>query len=401
MKIGIIREGKVPADKRVVLPPALCVKFKKQYPEIELVVQPSAIRAFPDSDYIAAGIDMNEDLSDCDVLLGVKEVPLDMLIPNKTYFFFSHTYKKQEYNKDLLNKILADKIEFIDYELLKYATGVRLLGFGRFAGIVGAYNGFRLLGERTKTFSLKAAYDCHDLVELKQELKKVILPKGYKIVMTGDGRVGHGSMEILDCVDIKKMNPDEYISYSGDEAVYTQLGVTDYNRKKDGTPSTKKEFYTTPELFESDFMRFAKTSDMYVASHYWSDKSPFIFTREDAKHPDFRIKTVSDISCDIDCAVASTLRPSTIADPFYAYLASEEKEVSIDNMDAIAVMAVDNLPCELPRDASEGFGAEFMEKVLPVFFGADPEKIIYRATETKKDGTLNEPFRYLEEWRNS
>lgn len=401
MKIGIIREGKIPADKRVVLPPALCVKLKEQYPEIELVVQPSAIRAFPDSDYIAAGINMSEDLSDCDVLLGVKEVPLDMLIPNKTYFFFSHTYKKQEYNKALLNKILADKIEFIDYELLKYSTGIRLLGFGRFAGIVGAYNGFKLLGERTKTYSIKAAHECHDLTELKQELKKVGLPKGYKIVMTGDGRVGGGSMEIIDCLGIKKLNPDDYILHSTDEAVYTQLGVTNYNRKKDGSVSTKKEFYSHPELFESDFMRFAKTSDMYVASHYWSDKSPYIFTREDAKHPDFRIKTVSDISCDIDCAVASTLRPSTIADPFYAYLASEEKEVGIDNMDAIAVMAVDNLPCELPRDASEGFGAEFMEKVLPVFLGPDPKKIIYRATETKKDGTLNEPFLYLEEWRNS
>lgn len=398
MKIGVIKEGKVPADKRVVLTPELCVEFVKKYPNIELVVQPSEIRAFKDEEYTKAGIKLSNDLSNCDVLLGVKEVPKDQLIPNKTYFFFSHTYKKQEYNKALLQKVLDQRIKLIDYEVLKYKTGERLLGFGRFAGIVGAYNGFRLFGERSGRFTLKPAHECHDLNELKQELKKVNLPKGYKIAKTGDGRVGGGAMEIIDCIGILKLTPDEYIAYKGDEPAYTQLQVIDYNRKKDGSTSTKKEFYSHPEKFESDFMRFAVTSDMYIACHYWSDKSPYIFTREDAKHSDFKIKTVADISCDIDCAVASTLRPSTIADPFYAYLAREEKEVDISNMDAIAVMAVDNLPCELPRDASEGFGKDFLEKVMPVFVGNDPENIIFRATETTPNGELNEPYQYLQSW---
>lgn len=400
MKIGIIKEGKIPADKRVALSPQHCKELLATYPNIELHIQPSNIRAFSDSEYKNAGLTLSNTMDHCDVLIGVKEVPIEMLIPNKTYFFFSHTYKLQPYNKPLLKAILNKKIELIDYEVLKYNDGERLIGFGRFAGIVGAYNGFRLFGQTSKRFTLKPAHHCHDFNELKQELKKVDLPKGFKIAKTGDGRVGLGAMEIIDCIGILKLTPDQFIDYKGDVPAYTQLQVIDYNRKKDGSNATKKEFYTHPENFESDFMRFAKTSDMYIACHYWSDKSPYIFTREDAKNPDFKIKTVADISCDIDCAVASTLRPSTIADPFYAYLASEEKEVDIDNKDAIAVMAVDNLPCELPRDASEGFGREFLDKVLPEFLNGDPNKIIYNATETTKKGELNSPFKYLSDWLN-
>jgi len=145
-KIGIIREGKVPPDFRVPLTPAQCATIKEKYPYVDIVVQPSSIRCFSDSEYIANGIQVQEDLSDCDLIMGVKEVPVDALIPNKKFMFFSHTIKKQSYNKKLLQQILDKKIQLIDYEVLKNKVGKRLIGFGRYAGIVGCYNGFRAFG---------------------------------------------------------------------------------------------------------------------------------------------------------------------------------------------------------------------------------------------------------------
>lgn len=396
-KIGLIREGKTPPDMRVPMSPAQCAELMKTFPHVRVVVETSPIRAFSDDEYRSAGVEVVDDVSDCDVLLGVKEVPIDQLIPGKTYFFFSHTFKKQPYNKPLLQAILEKNIRLVDYEVLRGKDGNRLIGFGRYAGIVGAYNAFRGYGLKTGRFDLRPAHLCKDRAEMEQEFSKVDLPANFKIVMTGQGRVAKGAVEVLNTLGIVKVPVRQFLNDSFDSPVFAQLGVLDYNRRKDGMVSTRNDFYSNPEDYDSDFMRFAKVADMYMACHYWGDGSPFIFTREDAKKDEFNISFVSDISADINGPVASTLRPSTIDNPFYGYDPMTESEVAFDAENSIGVQAVDNLPCELPRDASEDFGAEMLDKILPALLSTDPDHIISRATETE-NGELTSNFIYLKNW---
>ncbi|MFT5970045.1 MAG: saccharopine dehydrogenase (NAD+, L-lysine-forming) [Flavobacteriales bacterium] len=395
MKIGIIREGKVPPDKRVPLSPSQCKDLIHTYPEVELVIQPSPIRCFDDAAYQSEGLTLQEDLSNCDVLMGVKEVNKEDLIPGKTYFFFSHTFKKQPYNRDLLQAVLDKKIRLIDYEVITNARGTRLIGFGRYAGVVGAYNGLLAWGRKMQSFDLMAANACFDRVEMEKELSKVSLPKNFKLVITGGGRVAGGAKEIVNAAGIKLVSPEEFLTKDFDVPVYTQLHVEHYNEPQGGHLFNRNEYYRDPRGYRSSFMKYAKVADMYVPCHYWDAKAPYLFTREDAKRTDFNIKVVADISCDIDCAVASTIRPSTIADPLYGYDPIKEAEVDFMKANAIGVMAVDNLPCELPKDASEDFGKELLAKVLPCLLKEDPENVMARASETTLNGELTEYFAYL------
>tara|TARA_B110000967_G_scaffold57345_1_gene58776 strand:- start:1441 stop:2646 length:1206 start_codon:yes stop_codon:yes gene_type:complete len=399
MKIGVIRETKNPPDKRVPLSPEKCAKLKQNFPEIELVVQSSNIRAFKDEEYSELGVNIVQDVSDCDVLLGVKEVKKEELIPNKTYFFFSHTIKEQPYNRDLLQKMLALKIKMIDYEALTYPKNGRILGFGRYAGIVGAYNAFLAFGIKSNSYNLKPANDCHDYKELKQELKKVKLPNDYKIIISGDGRVGKGAEEIIHAIGVYEVSPLDFLTSTRNEPIYTQLSIKEYNKRKDGQLFTKDDFYTNPELFESNFKRFSDIGDMYIACHYWDANAPFVFSREDIKADSFKLKIVADISCDIDGPVASTLRPSSIDEPLYGYDPKTESEVDFMDENAIGVMAVDNLPCELPRDASEDFGNELLTKVLPSIIGEDSDTIIERASICE-NGKLTSYYSYLQNYVN-
>lgn len=401
MKVGIIREGKTPPDKRVPLSPEQCALVKKQYPNIELVVQPSPIRKFQDDTYREQGIELQEDLSDCDVLFGVKEVPMDMLISNKTYFFFSHTFKLQPYNAKLLRTILDKQIRLVDYEVIKDEKGKRLIGFGRYAGIVGCYNGIRTYGLKHKLYDLKPAHLCEDRLEMESELSKVKFPANTKLVLTGFGRVGHGARETLAKLGMKEVDKEAFLSEEFDEAVFTHLNTQDYNRRKSDGGFDKSEFYKDPSGYESCFMQYASVANMYIPCHYWSEGSPFIFTRSDMKEKAWNISVVADISCDIDGPVASTIRPSTIADPIYGYDPETESEVDFTKENAIAVMAVDNLPCELPKDASADFGNELIKHVLPALFGEDPTDIIGRASETNLNGELTPQFSYLQEYADA
>ena len=394
MKISIIREGKVPPDMRVPLTPKQCVEVKTKYPNIELTVQSSPVRVFKDSNYSDLGISVTDEVNDADILLGVKEVPLYMLIPNKTYFFFTHTTKEQPYNRDLLRAILDKNIRIIDYEGLTNEKGVRIIGFGYYAGIVGAYNGIMAWGKRTKSFELCSALELNTLDDMKRELEKAKLPN-IKLAFTGAGRVATGVLDVMKMMGMKQVNPEDYLSKSYDEPVFTQLLVTDYNKRKDGQVLPRTDFYTNFKEYNSDFFKFAKVTDLYIASHFYAEHSPFIFTREDAKHPDFNIKVIADISCDIDGPVASTLRPSTIADPLYGYDAKNESETTFDDEDAITVMAVDNLPCELPSVASEGFGMEMMTRIIPQLLNGDSSDILKNAT-IAENGKLTEKYAFLQ-----
>ncbi len=400
MKIALLREEKVPVDKRVPLSPLQCIDLMQHYPGTVVVAQPSNVRAFSDSEYQNVGVQLQEDLSDCDVLMGVKEVPKQNLISGKTYVFFSHTHKMQPYNRGLLQEAVRKGIKLVDYELITDAANKRLIGFGRYAGIVGTYNAFLAWGKKTGTYNLKPAYQCADQVEMESYLKEIILPKNFRVAYTGGGRVGGGAQEILHKLGIRQVFPTEYLATKEfGEPVFTQLNVEDYNERIDGNPFLRKDFFNNPVGYRSTFMKYAAITDLYIPCHFWDNRSPFIFSREDAKKPDFKIKVVADISCDIDCAVASTLRASTIEDPLYGYLPQEETLTDFMNPNAIGVMAVDNLPCELPKDASVDFGQELQKSVFPYLLGNDPDEIICRAT-IAENGKLTEKFGYLQEFIN-
>lgn len=397
LKFALIKERKTPPDRRVVFSPNKCKKVLHFFPKAELYVESSDIRVFNDEAYKNEGINVASDISNCDIFLGVKEVPIEALIPNKKYFFFSHTIKHQPYNRKLLQAVLNKKIELYDHETIVNERGNRLIGFGRYAGLVGAYNGIRALGIREGLFNLPKAEHVHDLAEMKSELDKIEMPP-IKIVLTGRGKVAKGSKEILDHLKIREVSVDNYLSNSYKNAVYCYIDVADYNQRKDGGKFNKKEFYEDPSPYMSTFMRFAKVSDMFIAGHFYGDNAPFLFTRDDAKHPDFNINLVADVSCDIDGPVASTIKPSTIADPFYGYDPQTEKEVAFDAKNAITVMAVDNLPCELPKDASEGFGTMFFNQVMPAFFNGDMDGVLERARMTTHKGRLTKRYAYLQDY---
>jgi len=393
---GIIRERKNPPDKRVVLSPQACQKVLNTFPEAKITIEPSPLRVFSDEEYREAGLTVASSMERCDVLIGVKEVPIESLIPNKKYFFFSHTIKKQPYNRKLLRAILSKNIEMYDHEVITNSNGIRLVAFGRYAGIVGAYNGLRTYGLKSGLFNIPKAEDLKDKKDLIRELLKVSLPP-VKILLTGKGRVGNGAKEILDGMKLREVSTEDYLTKTFDVPVYCQIDVLDYNKRKDGQILPMQDFFDHPEAYESNFMRFAKVSDLYIAGHFYGDGAPFLYTREDVKHPEFKIQVVADVSCDIDGPVATTLRASTIADPIYGYDPGTEQEVPFMKKGAIAVMAVDNLPAELPRDASEGFGDTFVESVIPAFFDNDREGILERARMTK-EGRLTERYAYLQDY---
>lgn len=396
MKFGIIRERKNPPDKRVVLSPKACQKVLSTHPKAEIIVEPSPIRAYTDADYQDLGITVADKMNDCDVLLGVKEVPIESLIPGKKYFFFSHTIKKQPYNRELLRAILEKNIEMYDHEVITNKQEQRVVAFGRYAGIVGAYNGFRAYGLKYGIFQLPKANELPDQQTLIAELKKLKLPN-IKVLLTGRGRVGNGSREMLDGMGMRRVNVSEYLEQTFNEPVYCQIDAGEYNKRKDGVRGNKANFFAHPEEYKSNFFRFAKVTDFYIAGHFYGQGAPYLFTREDAKDKDFKIKVVADISCDIDGPVASTIKPSTIADPIYGYDAVTESETDFTNADAIAVMAVDNLPCELPRDASEGFGEAFIKNVIPAFFNEDKDGVLERARMTQ-NGKLTKRYAYLQDY---
>ena len=396
MKFAILKERKNPPDKRVIFSPQACNYLKATFSDLDVIVESSDDRIFVNEEYKEAGIKVTDNISDCDVLLGVKEVPVDNLMPNKKYFFFSHTIKKQPYNRKLLQAILQKNIELYDHETIVDERGFRLIGFGYYAGIVGAYNGLRTYGLKYDLFQLPKAQALADKKALIEKLNNIQLPP-IKILLTGTGRVGNGSKEMLDSMNIKQVNVDDFLHQQFDEPVYVQIDVLDYNERIDGNVLGINDFFNNPSAYKSNFMRFAKVADLYIAAHFWDEKAPIFYSREEASSKYFNIKVVADISCDIDGPIASTIKASTIADPIFGYDPKSGKEANYKDENIIAVMSVDNLPSELPKDASIGFGEMFSQHVIPAFFNGDKDGILERALMTHS-GKLTERFSYLQDY---
>ena len=247
MKIGIIRETKNPPDRRVPLNPEHCRRLLDANPGLEIVVQPSPIRCFADGEYGEQGLPLREDLSDCEVLMGVKEVEIDALLPGKTYFFFSHTAKEQPYNRGLLQAVIEKGIRLVDYEYLT-DEGARVVAFGRWAGLVGAYNGLRGWGLRTGQYDLKPAHECFDLAELMEQLDRVS-PGAVRILVTGGGRVAGGACETLAAAGIEAVDPEAFLEGKPGSAVFTRIDPWHYAQRRDGAAFDFEHFVAHPEAY--------------------------------------------------------------------------------------------------------------------------------------------------------
>lgn len=397
MKIGIIREGKNPPDNRVPLTPEQCAVIKYSFP-VEIVVQTSPSRCFTDEEYRKSGVTITDELTECDVLLGVKEVPIPSLIPLKTYFFFSHTIKKQPYNRDLLRAVLAKKIRLIDYEVLTNNKKARLIAFGKFAGMVGAHNALWTYAQRTKAFPLGRMKDAKDYATIKETYKNIDFPS-IKIVLTGGGRVANGAAQVLEDMGIQKVKPADFLNKSYKHAVFTQLDCDDYAERIDGTPFKMQHFFKNPQLYQSKFESYTKVSDIMINGIFWDKKAPAFFTKDDMKKDDFNIKVIADITCDIapESSIPSTLYATTIAKPVFGYDPHQEKAVSPYQPHTIDVMSIDNLPNELSRDASQSFGEQFIQHIMPELLDFRTSNIIQRAT-IAENGYLGKHFEYLTDY---
>lgn len=398
IRIGIVREGKIPQDNRTPFSPKQCREIEDKNPGVQFFIQPSPIRCFTDEEYRAQGLEVQEDLQDCEILFGVKEAKIETLIPGKTYLFFSHTKKAQAHNKGLMEALIAKKIRLIDYECLTHDDGHRIVGFGYWAGVVGAHNGLLTYGKKFKAFNLPPVYTLKNFLELKESYENIFLPN-LKIVVTGSGRVSTGVLDILQYLDITEVSPDDFLFRTYDYPVFTHLKGRDLYCRKSDESYSRDDFHAHPEEYRCLFLPYSKVADILMNGIYWDHKIPRLFELQDLREPGFRIPVIADITCDEDGSVPCNVGASTIADPVYGYDKKLLQRTAPFQADPqiLDIMAVDNLPNELPRDASKYFGGFLQTYVLPDLIARQNTPVLQRATICQ-DGRLGENYQYLKEY---
>ncbi len=396
MKIGIIREGKTPPDSRAPLTPEQCAHLIRDL-KLDIRVEPSNIRCYTNAEYMDFHVPLSADLEDCDILMGIKEVPIEQLIPGKTYLFFSHTIKAQPHNRKLLLEILNRRIRLLDYEVMTDEHRRRLIAFGKFAGMVGAHNALWTWGMRTGAFELPRMKDCFDYEAAKDHYHRINWPP-VKIVVTGSGRVGTGAIEVLHDMGILQVSPKEFLENDFEEAVFTQVSPYDYVARTDGQPFHTRDFYAHPGEYRSVFEPFTRASDIMINGIFWDNRAPAFFTAASMENPEFRIRVIADITCDIapESSIPSTLRPSSIANPVYGYDPHTGLETEPFLPGSVDVMAIDNLPSEMPRDASRAFGDQFIHHILHELML--PESPVIERATVAVDGRLGKHFQYLKSY---
>lgn len=391
VSIGILREGKKPFDKRTAFSPAQIKLILAKHPNWLIFVQPSPFRCFSDAEYSNVGAILQEDLSNCNFLFGIKEVPANLLLPGKNYFFFSHTIKLQPHNQPMFQKLIELKSTLYDYETIINEHGERLVAFGRFAGIVGAYNALRMIAQTRLDKTLPAASDTSGLDEIYPLIANIKWP-ALKIVITGAGRVSQGIVHVLEKAGFKEVSPDQFLVNEFEESVFTMLRSRHYHQHKDGKTWDSSHFYSHPEQYVSIFDLYARRAEVLIAGAYWNPKAPRLFNFDQVRNQEFKINIISDVTCDMDGSIPTTLRASSIDSPFYDVDKFGLEHTPFSNSDHIHVCAVDNLPTELPADASEAFGKQLIEHVLPELENPGP---LLERTAILKQGELTTRFGYM------
>ncbi len=427
MIIGIREEDKSIFERRVAITPDVVKELVSQ--GFKVIVEPSSHRIFPDSEFEKAGAELKKDLSEAKVIFGVKEVPKEKLMPEKTYVFFSHTIKGQSYNMPMLRKILELKDTLIDYEKITDDKGRRLIFFGKFAGFAGAIDALHLLGQKLKSEgesnifeSVKRAYDYPSLKDAKEEISKLKnkiekgeLPKSLKpfiIGFAGYGNVSKGAQEILDLLGPKEITPEELLNgkYKKDgiyKVVFKEEHMVD--PKEDGYEFELYDYYNNPEKYRGVFSRYLPHLNLLVNAIYWEERYPRIVTKEDMKklwkEGNKKLKIIADISCDIEGAVEFTFecgepdKPSLVYEPL-----KNSYHLGVEG-DGPAVLMVDILPSELPKEASEYFShvlREFIPDIVKADYSVSFEELnlpapIKRAV-IAHGGELTPDYKYIENY---
>ena len=390
--LGIIREGKIPEDNRVALTPSHCSWLLKNFSECRIVVQPSNKRCFPNEAYAKAGAIVSENLYQCDVLLGIKEVPENELIEDKTYLFFSHTKKEQPHNQTLMHAMTNKRITLIDYECLEHEDGQRIIGFGFFAGVVGAHNGMMAYGNRTGAYTLPRVYQSSDYRHLIRSYFGLKLPN-IKVAVTGSGRVTHGVLDIMNLMDIREVEAEEYVSKQFAYPVYVHLKGADLYIHKDKRTYNRDDFHLNAQNYECLFQNYYAETDILINGIYWDQNVPRLIETAAALQNNFRIQTIADITDDKRGSISFNLGDATIAEPVYGIDKKTHRQTPPYLPGSIDIMAVGNLPNELPRDASDYFGDQLIKFVLQDLMTGN-SNVIQRATILDK-GKLTDRYNYL------
>ena len=393
--LAVLKEARID-ENRTPFSPSQISDLLNNFSNLKIIVQPSERRCFKNEDYLKAGAQITDDLSSADIIFGVKEVDISTLIKDKTYLFFSHTSKVRQYigqtikdkaiiyKKELLREVIKKNITLIDYENVREVSGegFRYLGFGRFAGIIGTYNTLNLYLKLYNKQTLSRAFEINNYEQIKKLISKQNFNK-IKILVTGSGRASKGAIEMLKHANIKQVSINDYLNKKYNEAIFSNISAREHVERKDGKDISKIKNY----LFDTD---------MLIACHYWDPKFPKLFF---PKHiNEFKkLKIIGDITCDINGSVPTTIRSTSIAKPYYSIDIDSMKEIDL-GAKGIAVMAVDNLPSELPQDASEEFGSSVISEILPYLIDKDDGRI-NRAT-TASNGKFCESFTYLNNFIN-
>ncbi len=426
-KIGIIGEHK-PGEARIPLTPAQIQQLKIENPQLSISVQPSEQRKFQDAEFSSLGIDMPADLKAADLVMAVKEIAIKDIHSQQAYLYFSHTIKGQNYNMPMLQHILDVGATLLDYELISDEHDRRLVFFGRHAGLAGMVNSLWSYGERQKVlgvdspfFKIKQAQDYKDLAEIKSSLKDLapeitawLAGKPALVVgITGYGNVAKGAQEILDILPLVELSADDLLSvdlsdYSG-KIVKVVFKEIDMFETIDRSSSFElQDYFDHPEKYQSKFNTYLNKMNILVSCIYWDTPYPRLITLDEikahyAESPSLLV--VGDITCDIDGAIqfnsGSTLSP----DPVYVYDPETGEKTMGFQGNGVLLMAVDNLPTELPREASEAFG-EALLPFVPAMGACDyskPFEELDLPLEVKKaviahGGQLTPDYKYIEKY---
>ncbi|MCK4234867.1 hypothetical protein KAX75_10590 [candidate division WOR-3 bacterium] len=426
--IGVRREDKSPWERRVPLVPQDVKRLFNEY-HIKTLLQPSDIRIFPDKDYVDVGGEVKEDITDCPLVFAVKEIPIDFFSPHKTYIFFSHTVKGQSYNMLMLKRMMELKCNLIDYEKIEDRNGRRLIAFGRFAGIAGMMDTLWAFGKRLEWegiknpfLRIKRTYEYSKIEEVKNHLNQIgkdITEKGFDDVLsplifaiTGYGNVSGGVQEILDCLPVEEIRPEEIpnIDSPSNRVIYKSVfKEKDMVESISGESFNLTDYYEHPEKYRSRFHSFVHYLAIIINCIYWEEKYPRFVTKKylkqlyESESP--RLKVIGDISCDIEGAIECTLHSTTPDCPIFTYDPFTQTAKDGCEGKGPVIMAIDNLPCEIPVESSIHFSNTLM-RFIPDVVKADFSKSFENCNlpcEIKNGvilygGELTDNFKYLEKY---
>ncbi len=394
-RIGIRREDKNFWERRVPLIPSDLQDLSTEQ-NLQFTVQPYPRRTFNDRQFLEAGITVREDLGDCGIVMGVKEIPIELLEDGKTYIFFSHTIKGQSYNMPLLQHVLDHNITLIDYELIVDELGNRLVFFGPYAGYAGMINSLSALGARlqsegidTPLARLKGAYTYDSLKDARavirgigEEIAADGLPAALSplvVGFTGYGNVSQGAQSILDLLPVREITPEELLSgepeQEGDTILKVVFREEHMVERRDGSDFELQTYYDRPELYRSIFQNYLPHMDMLINAVYWDERYPRLVTKdylrsvwEQPEAP--RLKVIGDISIDIEGSIECSYKATLSDNPCYVYEPVQNRFTDGVAGNGPVIMAVDNLPCEVPRESSEDF-SRALKPFLPEIAAVD------------------------------